>query len=191
MTPQRKEHLYRQYVIPIVNDGEWYRAVKPRIEKGHAANFYNQTILSIDRLASQLGENRPTQEERAYIYLCAWEYHDGIPEAFAAGLNRAGNLYACVDALLCQRYQPVPQPEPEPQKEEPVNPTTPAFETRHFVYGLDVANMSAGQLIEAIKKIEAEIADLKGVKAKSDHIKGRIAELEVMLAKVVVVLDAK
>ena len=72
-----------------------------------------------------------------------------------------------------------------------MNQTTPAFETRHFVYGLDVANMSAGQLIDAIKRIEAEIADLKGVKAKSEHIKKRIAELEAMMAKVVEVLDTK
>ena len=69
--------------------------------------------------------------------------------------------------------------------------TTVAFETKHYVYGMDVANMSAGQLIDAIKKLEAEIADLKGVKAKSEHIKKRIAELEGMLVKIVEVLDAK
>ena len=69
--------------------------------------------------------------------------------------------------------------------------TTVAFETKHYVYGMDVANMSSGQLIDAIKKLEAETADLKSVKAKSEHIKKRIAELEAMLVKIVEVLDAK
>lgn len=83
------------------------------------------------------------------------------------------------------------QPNPTQQEPQTMDQTTPAFETKHYVYGVDVANMSSGQLIEAIKKLEAEIADLKGVKAESEHIKKRIAELEGMLVKIVEVLDAK
>jgi hypothetical protein len=51
--------------------------------------------------------------------------------------------------------------------------------------------MTSGQLIDAIKKLEAEIADLKAVKTKSEHIKKRTAELDGMRINVVEVLDAK
>lgn len=66
-----------------------------------------------------------------------------------------------------------------------------AFATKHFVYGQDTANMTEEQLIEAIKKIETEIANLGAVKTKSKKIAERTAELETMLAAVVTVLDAK
>ena len=51
--------------------------------------------------------------------------------------------------------------------------------------------MSTGQLIEAVKKIEAEIADLKLVKTKSAKIQKMIGDLNDMLAKVVETLDAQ
>ena len=68
---------------------------------------------------------------------------------------------------------------------------TPAFETKHYVYGQDVSHMSANELIESIKKVEAEITDLKLVKTKSAHILTRVAELGAMLTQIVAVLDAK
>lgn len=51
--------------------------------------------------------------------------------------------------------------------------------------------MSEAQLINAIKQIEAEIADLKAVKTKSSRITAKVKELEDMLAKVVEQLDKK
>lgn len=70
-----------------------------------------------------------------------------------------------------------------------INPI--AFETRHYVFGIDVSTMSSGQLIEAIKRIEGEIADLKAVKTKSKHITEKIKSLDEMLGKVVEQLDAQ
>ena len=55
--------------------------------------------------------------------------------------------------------------------------TAVAFETIHFVFGSDIKTISADQLINAVKRVEGEIADLKVVKAKSSHIKKRIEEL--------------
>lgn len=66
-----------------------------------------------------------------------------------------------------------------------------AFETRHYVYGVDVNIMSEIQLIESIKKIESEIEGLKQVKVSSTKVKAKIEELESMLKSVVEVLDAK
>lgn len=78
-----------------------------------------------------------------------------------------------------------------PMNPTPVNNSAVAFETRHFVYGAEVSSMSEAQLINAIKQIEAEIADLKAVKTKSSRITAKVKELEDMLAKVVEQLDKK
>lgn len=67
----------------------------------------------------------------------------------------------------------------------------PAFETRHFVNGRDVTGMRDDELINAIKALEGEIADLKSVKTKSKAITAKITSLEEMLAKTVEVLDAR
>lgn len=69
--------------------------------------------------------------------------------------------------------------------------SAPAFVTKSYVFGVDVDTMSEGQLIDSIKKIEAEIADLNTVKTKSKKVASKIEELEAMLAKVVEVLDGK
>lgn len=68
---------------------------------------------------------------------------------------------------------------------------TVAFETRHYVYGQNIDNMSADQLIQAVKQVEREIEDLAGVKTNSAHIDKRIKELKAMLAEIVKVLDTK
>lgn len=69
--------------------------------------------------------------------------------------------------------------------------STPAFETRHFVNGRDVKGMSDNELIEAIRRLENEIADLKTVKTKSKAITKKIEELGDMLSKTVEILDAR
>lgn len=71
------------------------------------------------------------------------------------------------------------------------NPNSPAFETRHFVHGRDVQSMSDNELIEAIRRLETEIADLKTVKTKSKAITKKIEELDGMLSKTVEILDAR
>lgn len=196
MTPKRKEHLYNQYVLAIVNNGDWHNRASKHIRPGGAPSFYNLTYEYLKNEAVMLNESVPNDLERACIYLECWRYYGGTADMFMHGLDPNNSMIGrAVTKLLAEErasQQPVSQPEPS-QEEPAVNNTnaTIAFETKHYVYGMDVANMSAGQLIEAIKKIEAEIADLKLVKSKSEHIKKRIAELEDMLAKVVQVLDSK
>lgn len=190
MTPQRKEHLYHQYVIPIVNDGVWYRKAGHYISAKDGERFVNETWPWLRSLRDKLGEEKHTPEERAYIYLHAWEYHGGQGVELLRLLNATSQLAPPLQQMLVARQQP------EPQKEEPVNPTTntaaaTAFETRHFVYGTDVNQLGESQLIDAIKRLESEIADLKSVKTKSTKLAAKIKDLESMLAKVVEVLDAK
>lgn len=66
-----------------------------------------------------------------------------------------------------------------------------AFETVHYVYGTDVAKMTDDQLVDAIKQVEAEIAEVGVVKTKSKKIDAKKAELNDMLAKIVETLDGR
>lgn len=70
------------------------------------------------------------------------------------------------------------------------NPTV-AIETKTIIFGQDAATMSEQQLIDAIKRVEGDIAKLKEVKTKSKKIAANIAELEANLNAIVAVLDAR
>ena len=172
------------------------------------ATEYPYLACPDDATHTQNGTDRP-YKAGPYQHARVWSTYNGEPAWVCASTVRNEDLddptkFAPIirDPLQSPTNPEVPvqpnptqpnptQPDPTQQGPQTMNQTTVAFETKHYVYGMDVANMSSGQLIDAIKKLEAEIADLKGVKAKSEHIKKRIAELEGMLAKIVEVLDAK
>ena len=67
----------------------------------------------------------------------------------------------------------------------------PAFETKSYIFGNDVKNMTEEALISAIKRVEEQIADLKTVKSKSSKIASKIAELQEQLGFIVTELDAR
>lgn len=73
-----------------------------------------------------------------------------------------------------------------------VNPMSAIpFETKHYIYGKNVADMTPAELIQAVKTIEKEIADLEQVKTKSKKIAAMIADLKKALDDVVEHLDEK
>ena len=66
-----------------------------------------------------------------------------------------------------------------------------AIETRTIVFGRDAATLSDNELIDAIKRIEGDIAKLGEVKTESKKIKSNIKELKDQLSKIVEILDAR
>lgn len=202
MDQKRKSHLDTQYVLSLVNDGEWYRICGRHLAGGaaHLRHVPSNTVNFVKRLANSLGEVSEI-EDRAYIYMqlaahYGYSWAEVRNEISGAGELR-NHMTKLIDERIDERNNVTPAtetPQPIQQEEAPVNQTTqavPAFETKHYVFGQDVSNMTEGQLVDAIKRIENEIADLKTVKTKSTKITAKIAELNVMLAKVVEVLDAK
>ena len=67
----------------------------------------------------------------------------------------------------------------------------PAFETKSYIFGNEVKNMTEEALIGAIKRVEEQIADLKAVKTKSTKIAANVAKLQEQLASIVAELDAR
>ncbi len=80
---------------------------------------------------------------------------------------------------------------PVQEENMPVSVSAPAFETRYYVYGRDIAKMSAEQLIAAIKQVECEIEELRAVKVESSFITKKIDELLDMRTEIVKRLDAR
>lgn len=187
MTPQREEYLYTQYVLSLINDGDWYRKVQRYLDNAQVGHFIDATCHAMGDIRRSIEDKRLSDHDRAYIYMACWSYYGYTVESLIEDC-RHNDLRSAMLDLQLKKAQPTPI-----EPEVPMNQTnnSVAFETKHYVYGMDVANMTSGQMIEAIKKLEAEIADLKGVKAKSEHIKKRVTELEGMLVKVVEVLDGK
>lgn len=68
---------------------------------------------------------------------------------------------------------------------------TTAFETKQIIFGQDATKMSEDDLIQAIKRVEGDIAKLKEVKTTSKKIAANIAAHEEQLAQIVAVLDAR
>lgn len=81
-------------------------------------------------------------------------------------------------------------PDYNPQLKEKEK-TMITVETKHFVGNQDVATMSADDLIDVVKRLEKEIADLKGVSSESKYIDGKVKELQTTLKDVVKHLDSK
>lgn len=117
----------------------------------------------------ELFDNTPTA-------LDTWRtYHENDPETLALTENELG----CIEQADIDN----------PPGEKTMRNTVP-FESKDYVFGQDVANMNANDLLAAMRRVEAEIAELKDVKTKSKYVEGKIKELEDGLARIVEKLDA-
>lgn len=178
----RQQELYARVVLTLENNREWYEATANYLTPSSweyfrsACNDYRGLVKGLS-----LGEIR-------YINISLLESRLGRKLGLS-DFDYASNQYREYAEKYIAQYN---QPETTPIKEETImNTTTPAFETKHFVFGADVSTLSADNLIEAVKKIENEITALKAVTSKSTYIDNRVVELTAMLANVVEQLDNK
>jgi hypothetical protein len=113
--------------------------------------------------------------------------------------RRQDNKNPCAEISL---GEPQPCTLQEPQQENAMNDYTtgkitnpvkmaPAFETKNYIFGNDVEHMSEEALIQAIKRVEEQITDLKAVKTKSTKIAANIAKLQEQLDSIVAELDKR
>lgn len=210
---ERVDHLVTQYVWAIENDSKVVPGLKEKIRDGHFRDFsaaIRTVILPIRRL---IGENDLLVWEVAYIYMETWFRLGGYGKALTTSsgnrvwqecvtsLNTVGLHYTDrgVRSFSAPTINPcaeinLSQPQPcvlaEPEKEVPVSKKI-IIANVTFINNVDVTTMKEDQLIDAIKTIEAEIADLKAVKTKSVKITAKIAEAQATLTKVVEILDSR
>lgn len=194
-----EDMLTQQYVWTIQNESFWYRRAQVSVDQNNAAQFWRVSYSAITRVERDRNETL-TSETKKWVVRelmrqllqdtkpkdvpSSFRQHVGLPAQQAKVVDFLDSITVTIDEWTNLKTATL-------ITEEQKIMNTTAFATKHFVYGQDTTNMTEEQLIEAIKKIEAEIANLGAVKTKSKKIAERTAELETMLAAVVTVLDAK
>ena len=206
LTPAIIDMLTTQYVRALQNDVGWHDKARAAIARNDPDTFDRVTLDTLVK-GIHAGDfddfddfdwTRWIVAELRIQMLRKMPY---VPEAFMKYLSEEERLNVETnhsdDTADAATYTFSALSSPKP-KDITMNTTsnsssvnTIPFATRHEIFGQDTRHMSEGQLIEAIKKIEGEIANLGQVKTASKKIEAKKAELTAMLASVVEILDAK
>lgn len=180
-------------LLTLENEGELYQRTQMARDNGNFISFRSHVNHWVTSRFDTKERTPLTPDKRCEIFAELWYRQVGNVDAIRSHLPALPSHYTEV----IKKYEPRDNaPDLSTTlKESEMNPTpntlSIAFETRHYVYGHDIKNLSADQLIDAIKRVENEIETLKSVKTKSKHITGRIKELETMLNEIVAALDSK
>ena len=168
-----------QLFIPIINDSRFALKLKElRFKNSRGFNAYANEAIWVVRRENKLCV---TEANCIMVRAALWDYYTQQLE------EEAERQY-----LLSTPKNLIP-PEPQPQPKEPtvMAKTTPAFETKHFVYGVEASALSDNELITAIKDLEAEIKALNDVKTASTRIKIKIEQLDQQRLAIAALLDAR
>lgn len=201
---EEQEVIEREFILPIENDSKWYSDTREAVQHGQHEAFANICYAYADRILRQLGMETTSSTSRrsdtcmlnvkTRVALQLWE-REGVPDFLVMDkdlLISHRYLVQEISRLKSKRTTRVTQPQPEQTESETImNTTTQAFQTKHYIFGQDVSAMSTSQLIDSIKRVEKEIADLKAVATTSTKIGAMVEDLTSMLAKIVEVLDAQ
>ena len=200
---EEQEILERDFILTIENDRKWYSDTREAVQHGQHEAFANICYAYADPILRRTGMSTTSSTSRrsdtcmlnvkTRIALQLWE-REGVPDFLVMDKETLSSHRALVreiSRLESKRTTRVTQPQPEQTESETIMNTTPAFQTKHYVFGQDVSAMSTSQLIDSIKRVEKEIADLKAVATTSAKIGAMVEDLTSMLAKIVEVLDAQ
>lgn len=197
LSPGTVDMLTTQYVWTVQNDFKWFDGASSAWLHNNLRQFDRESYLAIRRASRDLGGILTAEwtewvvvELRRQFMQSKVNYDEPVPSNFLKYLPEdTEDHMAKAETILNPVQENLENTIEETRKQNIMNQT--AFSTKHFVYGQDVSDMTEEQLIEAIKKIEGEIDNLKTVKTKSKKITDKIAALEVMLGSVVLALDSK
>lgn len=211
----RTDYLTVQYVWALENEQVFMARAKHEVDRGNYDRFrmlvlncarpirrllddthadsigpYEWAFLTLElwcRLGGRLVHfPRPTDED-------AFTIHVERLRIAGYGFSRNG-IFAIEPANPCAEVS-IGQPQlctlnPEPIQEKPVSNQI-IIKNLTLINDVDVRNMSDEQLIDAIKKVEKEVEELKSVKTKSDKIAKKIADANDTLTVLVGLLDGR
>lgn len=199
LSQARKDWLETQYILSLKNDGNWYRDTRAAVEERALSRFRTITWPYVQKLRTGLHDN-PDKLDWPYILARMWmdEGHPLMDFRKNGGMTEWGTYLDLfppptppIPPELCTMLPPgVACTELDTnEQEKTMTNTAPAFETKHMIFGQDASKMTQGELISAIKNLEAEIDNLKAIRTPSKAINARIDELNGMLKNVVAILD--
>lgn len=210
----RTDHMTVQYIWALENEMVFMRKAQHEVDRGTFDQFrtlVQNAIKPTRRLLNEAHTEGINGYEWSFLYLELWcrmggrfvDFPHGNDEATFSfhverlrtagyGFNRNGVIRfvtnPCAEVPIGQ-----PQPctlNPEPiQENEMSNQITIVNKT--LINGVDVTIMSDEQLIDAIKKVEKEVEELKSVKTQSKKIAAKVEEATKTLTALVELLDGR
>lgn len=201
ISPERREWLDHEFILAIENESAWYHQVNGKT----FGQFRRTTGNFIYTIRTKYhGGTILSNTDFAYILITLWMHRDGDLDAC---LKDPGIVKEEIEALvkeirknqaLFENTAPTTQlpSNPYPIYQEITMPTintnpNVAIEIKTLVFGQDASLLTDEQLIDAIKRIEGDIAKLKEVKTPSKKIAASIKELNDQLEAVVELLDSR
>ena len=188
----REDFITAQYIWALENEHVFVTKARHEAERGNFHRFTSLVQSHTRDLRMQLDDN-PTSVEWAYLFIEMWSRMGGYHPDDTDGEWKAydSSKYNYNKRLVAEEMA-AKQPTQSTETTEEINMSKQiTFKTVTYINNADVTALTDEQLIDAIKTIEREIADLKGVTTKSKKIEAKIADAEATLAKVVEVLDAR
>lgn len=194
----RRDHLGKNYALRIFKNETWYANI-------HAALNLHKNMGQFRRLCNEYtnqlmaanGEVLVSKDFK-FIEISLFEQVCGRPEIFQqptaweelrAEIRESLREDRAPSSIERTPYAEACKLKFTDSKESGMNKKV--FEVKSYVFGQDVTTMSDDQLVAAIKTVEAEIDDLKGIKTKSKKIDARIKDLEAGLKSIVETLDGR
>lgn len=198
---EEQKVIEREFILTIKNDGAWHRATREDVDDGNYGSYSRICHSFTDSLLEKLGMTTTSSTSKrsdscilnvkTRVALLLWE-SEYVPDSRVTDKETLISNRELVREISRIGSKRASQPQPEQTESETImNTTTPAFQTKHYIFGQDVSTMSTSQLIDSIKRVEKEIADLKAVATTSTKIGSMVEDLTSMLAKIVEVLDAQ
>jgi hypothetical protein len=214
----RIDHLTCQYIWLLENDAQFLKKAEIYVDSNAFCEFCELICLTTKPLRKKMLDAF-ISADFAFLYLEMWQRLDGIAPGYSWHSENV-NKYRTSRHLLYEKYPnnpPIsdkssangnsetdrilpPLPLPLPASLPSSNPQTiqeitmsnqVTFAIVTYINGTPVDSLTEEQLIDAIKKLEAEIKNLKAIETKSKKIDALIAKAEATLAQVVGVLDAR
>lgn len=200
MTQQYFNHAETQYYMPIVNDGVLYSDLMKELKsQRNFASFTSLVSQYMSRLRQRYSLHEILLKESVYVRLSVLRYmlspgeisqRYGNDEEFCKLISfcHRNDMGWLASRVLGKKF---PQPETQPQPKKENTMASIEIKTVTYINDADVTKLTDEQLIDSIKKLEAEYGALESVGTKSIKIEAKKAEIKDTLAKVVAILDAR
>lgn len=184
----REDFITPQYIWALENEHVFVTKARHEAERGTFYQFGRLVVSSTRGIRRDI-DDTPSVAEWAFLYIELWHRMGGHPPNCGWRLQDADSYHLQKRRLAEHAANQSTETTETTEETNMSNKIT--FKTVTYINNADVTALTDEQLIDAIKTIEREIADLKGVVAKSKKIEAKIADAEATLAKVVEVLDAR
>lgn len=190
-----KISLLDDALLTLQNEGELYRKLQKVEDSNHGINVGWSYVANCYPKWCFL-----SKAQQAYIFFVLWEWvgkdtltlskrHEDYHHSILAEFWKKHYQESQAEKNLNLVAQYLNETTQQEKQEMNATTSTPAFQTKHYVFGQDTTTMTEEQLISAVQSVENEISNLKGIKTKSKAIDKKIVAWQTMLDSIVEVLD--